>query len=621
MESRTKKQLKSGAAYDALFPKAGGATVTIKKGATVGDTVQFIPKAVQLTLAQTAKIAQVLKGNDLYATCSNIWHFLYGHIAYQKDEAGHEQIRSPSRSWRDRHSGIDCDCFSVFISSILSNLGIKHLLRITKYSQDYFQHIYPVVPYANGYIIMDCVTDRFDYEVPYSEKKDFTMDLQFLNGFEGGMTGSMGTHGQGVDGMTELGRLLQKKFGKTNKGLPPGKKIMPGFAKKAYRKVQQAKATNLRTAQTPALPAANPAPAVPDGYALPRTKKKKFGGKLLNVVNKVNPATVLLRNGILASMKLNTRNVAARLRWSYLTPQQAADKGIEPAKFQKLVAARMRLEKVFYGAGGKPANLRKAIMSGKGNKDKAVNGLEGWNGSMGELVYLNEYTPLSSLLGPEIFYDENINGLNGAGTLGEPITLSSIAAAAGVIAGIVGMLKDVGNIFKKKDTKGADDFDEKVNQAADKAAPVPAANIPAEKNETPAAAQLPQNKEADPAPHEEKMVYDSPAVKKEQADNEMPEQQNKTANTENTAAEKTPEDNPGFWEKNKGWLKPVAIGAGSLTLLAIGYSMVKGNKAAAPQPDRSTRSLNGPPGKRKYKNHHRNKAKTKYPKKHPVSLF
>ena len=40
---------------------------------------------------------------------------------------------------------------------------------------------------------------------------------------------------------------------------------------------------------------------------------------MLNAVNKVNPATVLLRNGILASMKLNMRNVAARLRWSYLS--------------------------------------------------------------------------------------------------------------------------------------------------------------------------------------------------------------------------------------------------------------------------------------------------------------
>ena len=80
---------------------------------------------------------------------------------------------------------------------------------------------------------------------------------------------------------------------------------------------------------------------------------------MLNVVNKANPATVLLRNGILASMKLNIRNAAGRLRWSYLTPQQASAKSIDPVKFQKLIAARQKLEKIFYGAGGNPKNLKK----------------------------------------------------------------------------------------------------------------------------------------------------------------------------------------------------------------------------------------------------------------------
>ena len=89
----------------------------------------------------------------------------------KKDAEGYEQIRSPARAWHDRFSGVDCDCYSVFISSILSNLGIAHTLRITKYQRDYFQHIYPIVPFQNGYITIDCVTDRFNYEVPFSEKK------------------------------------------------------------------------------------------------------------------------------------------------------------------------------------------------------------------------------------------------------------------------------------------------------------------------------------------------------------------------------------------------------------------------------------------------------------------
>ena len=57
---------------------------------------------------------------------------------------------------------------------MLLNLGIDHRIRITKYNgRPNFQHVYPVVSHGNTEIIMDCVTDQFNYEVPYSEHKDF----------------------------------------------------------------------------------------------------------------------------------------------------------------------------------------------------------------------------------------------------------------------------------------------------------------------------------------------------------------------------------------------------------------------------------------------------------------
>lgn len=186
MEAGRKRNIRSGEEYTHLFPKAEGANKTIRKNADVTHTVAFIPKVVNETLNQTNRIAQRLKGKTTYESCSNIWHFVYQHIAYKKDQEGYEQIRSPSRAWHDRKTGVDCDCYSVFISSILTNLRIPHLLRITKYHQDYFQHIYPVVvasPPAplqkrGEEIVIDCVTDKFNYEVPYSEKKDYPMDLQ-----------------------------------------------------------------------------------------------------------------------------------------------------------------------------------------------------------------------------------------------------------------------------------------------------------------------------------------------------------------------------------------------------------------------------------------------------------
>ena len=326
----------NGNEFDRLFPTSEGEYKTIRRNANVSDTVAFIPKVVHETLDQTKNIARLLNGKSVNETCLNIWHFVYQHINYKKDQDGYEQIRSPARAWRDRKQGVDCDCYSTFISSILTNLEIPHLLRITKYHRNYYQHIYPVVKNGNKEIIIDCVTDKFDYEVPYSEKKDYPMDLQYLNGFDG-------------DGMEELGKIVKRNMAK-NKSVS-----LPKAAKKIKKK------SNLKTTTS-------------SGSSVPAVKKKKgVLKKVVSKINKINPATILLRNGVLASMKLNVKNVAGRLRWSYLTPEQAASKGIDPAKFQKLLATRQKLENIFTTAGGKADNLRKAILGGKGNKDKAVN--------------------------------------------------------------------------------------------------------------------------------------------------------------------------------------------------------------------------------------------------------
>ena len=155
--TREELPVRNGFEYDVYFPKAMGGNITKKKGATVADTIRFIPSVVQDTQWQTKRFShEVVKANTLYETCRNIWEFVFNHIKYQKDEDGKEQVRSPARAWSDRQKGVDCDCYTVFISSILSNLKIKHVLRITKYGEDHFQHIYPIVPIGNGkYITID----------------------------------------------------------------------------------------------------------------------------------------------------------------------------------------------------------------------------------------------------------------------------------------------------------------------------------------------------------------------------------------------------------------------------------------------------------------------------------
>src|SRR5215213_763523 len=118
MEARKKRNIRPGNEFDNLFPKSEGTNKTMRRNADVSDTVAFIPKVVHETLNQTEAISRKLKASNVYETCSRIWHFVYQHINYKKDQEGYEQIRSPARAWKDRFSGVDCDCYSTFISSI-----------------------------------------------------------------------------------------------------------------------------------------------------------------------------------------------------------------------------------------------------------------------------------------------------------------------------------------------------------------------------------------------------------------------------------------------------------------------------------------------------------------------
>ncbi|WP_162054532.1 hypothetical protein [Pontibacter pamirensis] len=192
MQAKHKRSIHSGREFNRYFDLSRlqrSDPVLLNRG-DVFDTILEMARIVKNTLPDTKGIAPVLKGSTLEQTCHNIFDFVYSHIQYTLDKPGVEQLRRPLRSWADRAAGVDCDCYSIFISSILSNLGIEHYFRMTKYQGDW-QHIYVVVPMKPGkapgarhtYYTIDCVVDSFDHEVPFSQKHDKKMSqLQYLNG-------------------------------------------------------------------------------------------------------------------------------------------------------------------------------------------------------------------------------------------------------------------------------------------------------------------------------------------------------------------------------------------------------------------------------------------------------
>ncbi len=433
MEAARERKVRSGKEYDYLFPGPTGNDIVIKKSAAVADTVRFIQEQVPRTAWQTEKLARHIRGARLEESCSKLWHFLYNHIRYKRDRYGVEQVRSPRRTWHDREEGVDCDCFSVIISSTLINLGIPHLYRITKYPKrngetPAWQHIYIVVPKDGNlnrppdkrseYIVLDCVKDGYNEEEPYLEKKDFkaTMRLDYLDGLEGDMGETEDSYQ--IPELTDVQDIAsvydEEELGKVGKWL-----------KKTVKKV---------------------------GTTVKTTAKKvaDTAGKGVRFINRyANPGTVLLRNGFLLAMKINMLNVAKRLRYAYLSDQQATSLGINLAALARLRKIRERAETIYWQAGGVKENLKKAILGGKGNKDKKV--------------------PLNGLFGLGTIYADQdeydiLHSANGIDGLGEVASGAALAAATSALTALAASLKQIKDLFKSG-AKNAENFDSDAEEA------------------------------------------------------------------------------------------------------------------------------------------------------------
>lgn len=542
METMSLRQINDGRQYDPLFPTPIGENITVKEDADVDDTLKLIQQKVHEDRMDTLRAAKMLKGKDLYETCENIWDFVYTHIQYKKDEKFIEQVRRPARAWADRHTGVDCDCYSTFISSILINLGIPHKLRITKYGGENFQHIYPIVPKdfnANrplnrraDYITVDCVKNAYDDEQAFTDYKDYNMRLDYLNGLEedesptsfGG--GNMGSIDAQDLANTEDDQELNGKFGK--------------WLKKTTKKVGD---------------------KIGDG---------------IRVINRfANPATILLRNGFLLAMKVNLLKVASKLRYGYLTDEQAKAMNMDLDALNKVRHIKDKAETIYWQCGGHKENLKKAILDGKGNADKKVpmNGLEGL-----DAVYADqdEYNILKY---------GTISGITDLDELGDPASGTALAAATGAVTALAAALKQVKGLFKK-DSPEAAEFEEATPTTT---APTPVATMSIEQDDfntpgVPAAPPTIVNKIDFSNQRTAAPAIQTPNFT---ATENLSTMSNTLAPTTTATATTTSstETEPGFFTKAGNWIKAnpgtsVLIGA---ALLGGGYMLLKKKEPEKPK--------------------------------------
>lgn len=178
---RAKRRIKSGNEYDHLFPRPSGQSVQLRGSTTAKTTVEEMAVIARDRQSETARLAPLLSRPNLRSTCEAVWRFLVDHVNYTPDHPEIEQLRTPARTWADRADGVDCDCYSIFASTVLLNLGIPHAYRIADYGKGW-QHVYVVVPTAWKPIVIDPVLDGFNSEHPPKRVFDYPMKLEMLHG-------------------------------------------------------------------------------------------------------------------------------------------------------------------------------------------------------------------------------------------------------------------------------------------------------------------------------------------------------------------------------------------------------------------------------------------------------
>ncbi|MEM4363709.1 MAG: hypothetical protein QXS90_00355 [Candidatus Diapherotrites archaeon] len=415
MEAKNKRNINPTKEWDKYIDPPENKDTLIKKDGNLKQTIETIKDVVAKNNHQVRRLAPMLKDKEMqYKTCENVWNFVYEHIQYSLDEKGHEQIRTPARTWSDRMQGVDCDCMAVFIASLLENLNIPYFFRVTAYNgKETYQHIYVVANTEFGDTIIDTVMDEFDAEKPYSKKIDIHMKLSVLSGVEE-YKSTPYKEAEEIQNMTEaqIGCVCNelKKTKKIVNTYPNLFKILyispneySSIVDEAIKSCIEKNVQGLKKAiekEDKMLEKMESDLAYVNKNELGKkpSNNKKLGSAIrnainkgkeyvkntskgaLHVFNKGNPAVVVARGAMLSFLKRKNNPIAARMKYYFLGKDKFIQDGYSPNDFEKIENGYKKLSEGFYAIGGSKKNLDKALRQGAG-----LSGLDDLN--IDEIVY------------------------------------------------------------------------------------------------------------------------------------------------------------------------------------------------------------------------------------------
>lgn len=137
------------------------------------------PKAVE----QTRALAKHFEKESARQSAKSVWEFLKNQLNYRADGFAYQAVKSPS-ALLATGSG-DCKSYSLLAAGILANLGYRVKLRFTGYDVTSTDpsHVYVIASRDGQTFIVDGVWNEFDTEKPFVHKKDFTMQISTITGY------------------------------------------------------------------------------------------------------------------------------------------------------------------------------------------------------------------------------------------------------------------------------------------------------------------------------------------------------------------------------------------------------------------------------------------------------
>lgn len=132
----------------------------------------------------TAVFARDFIGANPVQTLYNVWAFTRQKVKYVLDPPGEQIIKSPSVTWSTGFA--DCKGRTLFMSSIIKNLGIPYTYRFASYVPNkMLGHIYLLAKAGNDWYALDPDMPKFSMQKQPTFLKDYPMTkISYLSGVD-----------------------------------------------------------------------------------------------------------------------------------------------------------------------------------------------------------------------------------------------------------------------------------------------------------------------------------------------------------------------------------------------------------------------------------------------------